>query len=394
MWTLVSKPSCPSCTDARLELSKRGLEVREVSVHSMAELRDAEPELAALVPADHRTFPVVFDGEGNFVGGSQDLEASGDLDRFCLFPLKYPGLWDRYLKAVGSFWTPEEIVFSGDKADYAKLSAEERSFVELILAFFSSSDTIIMENLQTNFFRDITIPEARAFLSYQTFNEQVHSHTYALLIESLIAEPQRRSELFGAIKRVPAVRKKAAWALRWLSAESPSLGERLVAFACIEGIHFSGSFCAIYWLKQRGILHGLSMSNDLISRDEASHCDFAVDLIRTLGCLPPEETVHAIASDAVEHEVEFICSSMPKGALVGMSTDAMTKYVRFVADRLLKQMGCSPLFGATEQPFPFMVQLGTLESKSSFFERPSTEYSKAGLTTDPTQQVFSTDAPF
>ena len=394
----MSKEGCPGCEEAKAALGLAGRPFRTVTLASLKALAEVEPGLAAALPDSHRSFPAVFDASGAFVGGckalAQSLQAASpadaELERFCLFPLRHPALWERYLALVAAFWTPEEINYAEDRADWAALNADERHFISMILAFFASSDSVIQENLAGRFMKEVSIPEARMFFGFQVGNEGIHAHTYGLLIDTLIDDPAERRRLFRAVLDVPAVAKKIGWALKWLSSER-SLSERLVAFACVEGIHFSGSFCSIFWLKQRGLMHALSTANDYISRDEHSHMEMGVELFHLLPDKPSPEVIRGIVQDAVSHEVEFITEAIPC-ALVGMSAEAMSEYIRYVADRLLHSLGCEKAYGATN-PFPWMVQLG-LSSRSNMFERHASEYSRAGVLADPTKMTFQLDAAF
>jgi ribonucleoside-diphosphate reductase beta chain len=312
-------------------------------------------------------------------------------DRFVLFPIKHRDIWDMYKKAEASFWTAEEIDLSADLTDWSdKLNNDERHFIKHVLAFFAASDGIVNENLAVNFINDVQYPEARCFYGYQIMIENIHSETYSLLIDTYIKDPAEKDKLFHAIDNIPVVRKKADWALRWIS--NGSFAEQLIAFAAVEGIFFSGSFCSIFWLKKRGLMPGLSFSNELISRDEGLHCDFACllyssHLINKL----PKETVTGIITDAVKIEKEFVTDAIPV-KLIGMNAELMCQYIEFVADRLLLALGCAKVYNATN-PFDFMEMI-SLQGKTNFFEKRVAEYQKAGVTTDRSQNVFSLDEDF
>lgn len=293
-------------------------------------------------------------------------------DRFTTFPIRYPDLWSMYKKAVASFWTAEEIDLSKDLDDWEKLNDNERHFISTILAFFAASDGIVFENLELNFTNEVQIPEARAFYSYQGFNENIHGETYSLMIDKLIKDPVEKDELFRAIDTIECVKNKANWAMKWFS-KTKTFSERLFAFACVEGIFFSGSFCALFWLKNRGILPGLCFSNELISRDEGLHQDFAVALLRHLKNPLNEETAHEIIRDAVTIEKEFVCDALPV-KLIGMDSVKMSEYIEFVADRLLKQCGFKPIWN-TACPFDWMQKI-SLDGKTNFFEKRVGDYSK------------------
>lgn len=294
-------------------------------------------------------------------------------DRFTTFPIKYPDLWALYKKAVASFWTAEEIDLSKDVGDWEKLSNEERHFVSTILAFFAASDGIVFENLDNNFGTEVQIPEARAFYAYQGFNETIHGETYSLMIDKLVRDPIEKDRLFRAIDTVPCVSKKAEWAMKWFSRSERTFAERLFAFACVEGIFFSGSFCALFWLKNRGILPGLCFSNELISRDEGLHQEFAIALLGHLQNGLRQDLAHEIVRNAVSIEKEFVCDALPV-KLIGMDSVKMSEYIEFVADRLLKQCGFAPIWG-TACPFDWMQNI-SLEGKTNFFEKRVGEYSK------------------
>ncbi len=312
-------------------------------------------------------------------------------DRFVLFPIVHTDIWDMYKKHEASFWTAEEVDLSVDRADWQRLSADERHFISHVLAFFASSDGIVVENLAERFCRDVKIPEARCFYGFQLAMENVHSETYSLLIDAYVKEPAERSRLFGAISEVPCVRHKAEWALEWVGSRA-SFAERLVAFAAVEGLFFSGSFCSIFWLKKRGLMPGLCFSNELISRDEGMHCDFACLLYRKLERPLPRERVLDIITQAVEIECEFVCDALPV-ALIGMNARLMTQYIQFVADRLIRELGYESHYGATN-PFEWM-DLISMQGKTNFFERRVGEYAKAGVAGgDASQRTFSTEEDF
>jgi len=295
--------------------------------------------------------------------------------RWVMFPIQYPEVWEMYKKHEASFWTAEEIDLSQDQKDWDKLTEPEQHFVKHVLAFFAASDGIVNENLADNFATEIQIPEARAFYGFQMAMENIHSETYSLLIEQYIKDPVEKDQLFDAIHTMPAVREKATWAVQWMNGEN-SFAERLVAFAAVEGILFSGSFCAIYWLKKRGLMPGLAFSNELISRDEGLHAEFACLLYGLLQHQLPEDVVHEMIRGAVDVERKFICEALSCD-LIGMNSDLMSRYIEFVADRLLTDLGHSKLFGATN-PFDWM-ELISLQGKTNFFEKRVGEYQKAGV---------------
>jgi ribonucleotide reductase beta subunit family protein with ferritin-like domain len=297
--------------------------------------------------------------------------------RYTLFPISpyEKDLYHLYKKAVASFWTVEEIDFSKDKDDWATLSDNEQYFIKQVLAFFAGSDGIVQENLATRFQREIQSPIARLFYGLQNAMEGIHSETYSLLIDQYVKDKDEQNKYFRAIDEIPCIRKKAEWALKWIES-SEDYATRLLGFACVEGIFFSGSFCAIYWVKKRGLLPGLTFSNELISRDEGLHTEFAVTLYDKLVNKLSKERVHEIIREAVEIESEFICSALPC-SLIGMNSRDMKTYIEFVADRLSQQMGCGKIYNV-QNPFDFM-ELISLEGKTNFFEKKVSEYSKPGV---------------
>jgi ribonucleoside-diphosphate reductase beta chain len=295
--------------------------------------------------------------------------------RFVLFPIRHPAIWEMYKKAEASFWTAEEIDLAHDIVDWEKLTPNEKHFISHVLAFFAASDGIVNENLCERFASEVQLPEARCFYGFQIAMENIHSETYSLLIDTYIKDAAERQKLFNAVETVPCVQKKAAWALQWIG-ESSRFAERLVAFAVVEGIFFSGSFCAIFWLKKRGLMPGLTFSNELISRDEGMHCDFACLLYGMLEQKLPDETVQSIIRDAVVHEKEFLCEALPVD-LIGMNAKMMAEYIEFVADRLLVALGAPKIYN-TANPFDWM-ELISLQGKTNFFEKRVGDYQKAGV---------------
>ena len=312
-------------------------------------------------------------------------------DRFVLFPIKHREIWEMYKKAEASFWTAEEIDLSPDLQDWEnKLNNDEKHFIKHVLAFFAASDGIVNENLAINFMNEVQYPEARCFYGYQIMIENIHSETYSLLIDSYIKDPSEKSRLFHAMETVDCVKKKAEWALKWIS--NGSFHERLVAFAAVEGIFFSGSFCSIFWLKKRGLMPGLSFSNELISRDEGLHCDFACLLYSQLVNKLPEARVQEVITNAVEIEKEFVTDALPV-RLIGMNAEMMRQYIEFVADRLLVALGCQKIYNATN-PFDFM-ELISLQGKTNFFEKRVAEYQKSGVMNQKKEDnVFKLDEDF
>lgn len=293
-------------------------------------------------------------------------------DRFVIFPIQYPDIWEYYMKHQSAFWITDEVDLSNDIRDWNNLSDNEKYFVKNVLAFFAASDGIVNENLAENFVKEVQYPEAKFFYGFQLMMENIHSLMYSLLIDTYISDPKEKDECFHAIDRLPAVSKKANWALNWI--KNSTFQERLVAFAAVEGIFFSGSFCSIFWLKSRGIMEGLSLANSFIFRDENLHTDFAIHLLNNhIENKPSEERIKEILLSALQIEKEFITESLPV-SLIGMNSDLMKQYLEFVVDGLLVKLGCRKVFNVT-QPFKFMEQIA-VETKSNFFEKRVGEYQK------------------
>lgn len=311
--------------------------------------------------------------------------------RYTLFPVAKPKLFSKYKNSLALFWVPEEIDLSKDMRDWARLTDGERHFIKNVLGFFAGSDGIIQENLATRFMREVQLPEARAFYSVQTAIEQVHSEVYSLLIDTYIEDKDEKMKMFQAIQTVPCIGKKAEWAMKWIENTEETFATRLIGFAVVEGIFFSGSFCAIFWLKQRGLMPGLCTSNEFIARDEGLHTDFACALYEEIERKLPRAKVHKIIREAVKIEKEFITKSLPCD-LIGMNAKLMTQYIEFVADRLSVQLGCGKIYSA-ENPFDFMERI-SLEGKDNFFEKRVSTYAKAGVGKKADEMTFSTDADF
>jgi ribonucleoside-diphosphate reductase beta chain len=311
-------------------------------------------------------------------------------DRFVIFPIQHKDIWDWYKKQEASFWTAEEIDLEQDVIDWDnKLSDDEKYFIKHILAFFAASDGIVNENLAENFVSEVQYTEAKFFYGFQLMMENIHSEVYSLLIDTYIKNENEKNELFKAIEIFPAIKKKADWALKWV--DSDSFAERLIAFSAVEGIFFSGSFCSIFWMKKRGLLPGLTFSNELINRDEGLHADFAVYLHQNhMQNKVPKERITEILVDALKIEREFITESLPV-SLIGMNANLMTQYLEFVTDRLLLEYGCEKVYNATN-PFDFMEMI-SLEGKTNFFEKRVSEYQKAGVKSGGTGSI-SFDADF
>lgn len=313
-------------------------------------------------------------------------------DRFVIFPIKHQDIWEWYKKQEACIWTAEEIDLHTDLNDWNnKLNADEKYFIKHILAFFAASDGIVNENLAENFVSEVQYPEAKFFYGFQLMMENIHSETYSLLIDTYVKDEAEKNQLFHAIEVFPAIKEKAEWALRWV--ESPSFAERLIAFAAVEGIFFSGSFCSIFWLKKRGLMPGLTFSNELISRDEGMHCDFAVHLHRNhIVNKVPKERITEILTDALNIERKFITESLPV-SLIGMNATLMTQYLEFVTDRLLVELGCERVYNSSN-PFDFMDMI-SLQGKTNFFEKRVAEYQKAGvMNSDSEASKISFDADF
>jgi ribonucleoside-diphosphate reductase subunit M2 len=297
-----------------------------------------------------------------------------DDNRFVMFPIKHDDIWQMYKKQVDCFWRAEEIDLTKDITHWDCLNSDERTFVSMILAFFAASDGIVLENLASRFMSDVQISEARAFYGFQIAMENIHSHTYSLLIETYIKDKMEKNRLFNAIENFPCIKKKSDWAQKWIHDNRSSFATRLVAFACVEGIFFSGAFCSIFWLKKRGLMPGLTFSNELISRDEALHCEFAVLLYSKLVKKIDKSRIYEIIKEAVEIEIEFICEALPC-RLIGMNSELMTQYIKFVADRLVVQLGYKKIYNVSN-PFDFM-ELISLEGKVNFFEKRLSDYALA-----------------
>jgi ribonucleoside-diphosphate reductase subunit M2 len=304
----------------------------------------------------------------------QEPLLTSDDNRYVMFPIRYEDIWQMYKKQVDSFWRAEELDLTKDLTHWDGLNKDEQKFISMILAFFAASDGIVLENLAMRFMNDVQISEARAFYGFQIAMENIHSQTYSLLIETYIRNKEEKHKLFNAIENYPCIKKKADWAKKWINDNRSTFATRLVAFACVEGIFFSGAFCSIFWLKKRGLMPGLTFSNELISRDEALHCEFAVLLYSKLIKKIKKSRIHEIIKEAVEIETEFICEALPC-RLIGMNSELMTQYIKFVADRLCVQLGYEKIYNVSN-PFDFM-ELISLENKGNFFERKVSDYALA-----------------
>jgi ribonucleoside-diphosphate reductase beta chain len=312
-------------------------------------------------------------------------------NRFVIFPIANQKVWEMYKKAEGSFWTAEELDLSKDRKDWENLTANERHFISHVLAFFAASDGIVNENLAMNFMKEVQWPEARCFYGFQIAMENVHSEVYSLLIDTYIKDTAEKAKLLNAIETVPCVKKKAEWAIHWMESEEADFASRLMAFAAVEGIFFSGAFCSIFWMKERGLMPGLTTSNEFISRDEGLHTEFACLLYSYLNNKLSKTKAHKMIREAVKCEKEFICDALPCN-LIGMNAKMMSQYLEYVADRLLVQLGYPKIWNATN-PFPFMERIA-LEGKDNFFEKRVSNYSKAGVGKTAEDMSFATDADF
>ena len=310
-------------------------------------------------------------------------------NRYVMFPIEDQKIWDMYKKQIDCFWRVEEVDLSKDMKCWKTLKDEEKHFISMILAFFAASDGIVIENLGMRFMSEVQLSEARAFYGFQIAMENIHSEMYSLLIEKYITDNDEKTKLFHALEEFPCIKKKADWAIKWINDKRSSFASRLVAFACVEGIFFSGAFCSIYWLKNRGLMPGLTFSNELISRDEALHTEFAVLLYSKLNKKLPKAKIYEIIKEAVEIEKEFICDALPC-RLIGMNSNLMSQYIEFVADRLLVQLGYDKVYN-TNNPFNFMEMI-SIEGKTNFFEKRVGEYALAEKTVD--ANTFDFDAAF
>ncbi len=373
MFKILSKNGCKLCDDAKKLMDKNDIpyEVLKVDKDELNKLcGKIVPSYPQMLLNDVH-FGDIFDLEDYFENEYEPILVENK-NRFTIFPLKHYNLWDIYKKAQMSNWTAEEIDLSSDLADWKSLNENEKHFIKYVLAFFASSDGIVYENLNLNFSKEIQLPEVRSFYAYQEHNEMVHGETYSLLIDKYINDLDEKDKIFRAIETIPCIQKKAEWALTYFNKTIP-FAERLVAFTCVEGIFFSGSFCSIFWLKKRGLMPGLSFSNELISRDEAMHQEFAVELFRMLKHKPTQHKIETIVKTAVSCEREFIIEAIPC-KLIGMDSLKMSQYIEYVADRLLKQLGYKPVWNV-ENPFDFMENI-SLDGKTNFFEKRVGEYSK------------------
>ena len=370
---IYSKDECDLCEAATKLCNSEGFDYEKIKI-------DRE-DLKKLCGGKLDSYPQIFMNDrriGNYFEFQDYIEDEYEplleptLDRFTIFPLKHQNLWDLYKKAQMSNWTAEEIDLSKDMEDWVQLTDNEQKFIKYILAFFAGSDGIVYENINNNFADEVQASEARSFYGYQCHNEMVHGETYSKLIDKYIKDSSEKKQLFQAIQTIPCIERKAEWAMKWFDKSRP-FAERLFAFACVEGIFFSGSFCAIFWLKKRGLLPGLCFSNELISRDEGLHQEFAVELFNMLQQKPSKDIIHTIIKEAVEIEKGFILDALPC-SLIGMNSEKMSEYIEYVSDRLLKQVG-HPTIWNSKNPFDFMENI-SLDGKTNFFEKRVGDYGK------------------
>jgi len=364
----------------RIRKKSRKAKGQSVNVYAMKRLR---------VPSEKQQYPD--DMREPLFRDQHEPLLRKNKNRFVMFPLQDQEIWNMYKKHVASFWSAEEIDLVEDVKDWKKLSSNERHFLKHILAFFAASDGIVLENLLVNFGLEVQLPEARYFYAFQAAMENIHSETYSLLIDTFVKDGDEKTKLFQAMYKFPCVAKKAQWAIDWMEGESLSFAQRLVAFAAVEGIFFSGSFCAIFWLKKRGIMPGLTFSNELISRDEGLHTDFACMLYHKLRKPLSGEMVRMIIESAVECEKEFILEALPV-SLIGMNNLRMAEYIEFVADRLVSVLGCPKIYH-TANPFEWMEMI-SLQGKTNFFDKRVGEYAKANMTGSKEENGFSLDCDF
>lgn len=401
MTILFSKPNCPQCTVLKELLASQNIQYNEKSYGSLfslcqnENLSDEQEDLIVSIGS----FPVLKLEGDKFLSFKDSLRKFDEpilqenSNRYNIYPIHHNDIFDMYKKARASFWQPEEISLKDDTKDWQSLNDDERHFISHVLAFFSASDGIVNENLNLNFGCEVQYPEARAFYTFQTAIESIHSETYGLLLDKYIQNPTEKLKLQNGMQTIESVKKKADWAIKWTNS-SRSFAERLIAFACVEGVMFSGSFCAIFWLKKRGLLPGLCFSNELISRDEGLHTEFAVLLYtRHIKHALEEKVVHDIVKEAVLCEKEFIIESLPC-RLIGMNSDMMSQYIEFVADRLLVSLGYNKVWNSSlPESFNFMEMI-SLSGKTNFFEKRVGEYAKASVMTEESANVFDLDADF
>jgi len=392
---LFGKDGCTNCNVVKDVLTVQGTEFEYVKVPNIYKAEKFCEERGILIELDHiRIFPFAVKDDTAY-SYEEIVETIVEPilfprdDRYTLFPIRYNDIYELLKKSRASFWNPEEIDFSKDYEDWESLDDNTRTFIKHVLAFFASADGIVLENLMARFSSDVKIPEALHCYAIQEAMEAIHSETYSLLIQTYVKDPAERNTLFNGVKSIQSIRQKSEWVQKWLTGQQ-SFAERLVAFACVEGIMFSGSFCAIFWLKHQGKMPGLAFANELISRDEGLHTETAVALFQHLKNKPSQETIHKIVKGAVDQEKIFIIESL-KARMIGMNDELMSKYIEFVADRLLSQLGYQKLYNS-ENPFDWMENI-SLNGKTNFFEKRVGEYAKAGVMGS-SERIFEMDTDF
>lgn len=398
MLKLYSKQGCRNCYKVSQLFDHYDISYTIVKCSNMGDLaKNLENSIFEDAIFKYTSFPIVTEDETGWIGDysaiiekyEEPLLAKYDT-KYSMYPIKYPDVYEMYKKARASYWQPEEISLSKDLDDFHLLNNDEQHFVKYILAFFSASDGIVNENIDTNFSKEINIQEVRAFYAFQEAIEAVHSETYSILLEKYISDSKEKYKLQNSIQTVESIKKKANWCFKYMNKEI-SFSKRLLAFACVEGIYFSGSFCAIFWLKKRGLMPGLSFSNELISRDEGLHTEFAVLLFNKLKHRISQDVVHNIIDEAVSNEKEFITEAIPC-RLIGMNSDLMGQYIEFVADRLLTSLNYDKLY-FSKNPFDFMENI-SLSGKTNFFEKRVGEYAKANVMANEDDNEFGLDGDF
>ncbi|XP_056436928.1 ribonucleoside-diphosphate reductase subunit M2 [Gadus chalcogrammus] len=377
-------------------LSKKDVNIisSEMNTISLQDKENTPPSLNSTRVLASRTARKIFDyaeAKKSVTSNADEPLLRDNPRRFVIFPIQYGDIWQMYKKAEASFWTAEEVDLSKDLQHWESLKDEEKHFVSHVLAFFAASDGIVNENLVERFSQEVQVTEARCFYGFQIAMENIHSEMYSLLIDTYIKDSAQREHLFNAIETLPCVKRKADWALNWIGNKNAEFGERVVAFAAVEGIFFSGSFASIFWLKKRGLMPGLTFSNELISRDEGLHCDFACLMFKHLVNKPSEKTVSNLIMDAVAIEQEFLTVALPV-KLIGMNCDMMKQYIEFVADRLMLELGFNKIY-KVQNPFDFMENI-SLEGKTNFFEKRVGEYQRMGVMSGATDNAFRLDADF
>ena len=394
--SIYSKAECNNCDLLKKSLNQSGIKYNEIKLKSLYDLSKILQNVEKFEEENLKGFPVVVENHKMYTFEeamnkySEEILKPND-NSYTFYPITYPPVYEMYKQARASFWQPEEISLLKDSADFEKLNSDEKHFITHILAFFAASDGIVNENLNTNFEQEVNVPEIKAFYTFQSAIESIHSETYSILLDKFVSDKKEKVKLQNAILNVPAITKKAVWSFKYMNSDI-QFAKRLLAFSCVEGIYFSGSFCAIFWLKKRNLLPGLTFSNELISRDEGLHTEFAVLLYNLLKYKLNEKEVFEIVNEAVLNEKEFIIEALPC-KLIGMNSELMAQYIEFVADRLLQSLGYNKYY-FTSNPFDFMENI-SLEGKTNFFEKRVGEYAKANVMNDEeNQNIFELDEDF